>query len=170
MAKYRIRPRVLTRIDAWHYLAAGPGLVDTDFTSTYNCAGEFGLVYLISGDPSMAEALETDLQDTVELTTCDRCGRRSGKGWSFAFRKPVPEGAEDEGILIKCSRCAIRHHPMIRRSLMVALVVGTILTLLNQGDILFAGSWKGALYWKVPLTYCVPFCVATYGALSNARR
>jgi len=53
---------------------------------------------------------------------------------------------------------------------MVALVVGSILTLLNQGDILFAGNWVGAMYWKIPLTYCVPFCVATYGALSNGRR
>tara|TARA_Y100000588_G_C13653249_1_gene668898 strand:- start:309 stop:488 length:180 start_codon:yes stop_codon:yes gene_type:complete len=59
---------------------------------------------------------------------------------------------------------------MLRRSLIVALVVGTILTLLNQGDILFAGHWVGAMYWKVPLTYCVPFLVASYGALTNSRR
>ncbi|PKB71164.1 MAG: hypothetical protein BZY87_06970 [SAR202 cluster bacterium Io17-Chloro-G6] len=59
---------------------------------------------------------------------------------------------------------------MLRRSLMVAVVVGTILTLLNQGDILFSGSVTGAMFWKVPLTYCVPFCVATYGALTNSRR
>ena len=118
----------------------------------------------------MVEALETNLQDAAELAACDRCGRQSGKGWSFAFRKPVPEGAEDEGIILKCPRCAIRHHPLVRRSLMVAFVVGTLLALLNQGDIILAGSWKGDLYWKVPLTYCVPFCVATYGALSNARR
>jgi len=54
--------------------------------------------------------------------------------------------------------------------MIVALVVGSILTLLNQGDILFAGSWNSALYWKIPLTFCIPFCVATYGALSSARR
>jgi len=40
---------------------------------------------------------------------------------------------------------------------------------LNQGDILFAGNWQDPLYWKIPLTYSVPFCVATYGALSNGR-
>ncbi|PKB59302.1 MAG: hypothetical protein BZY83_02530 [SAR202 cluster bacterium Casp-Chloro-G2] len=72
--------------------------------------------------------------------------------------------------MIKCSRCAIRHRPMVRRSLLVALTVGTVLTLLNQGDILFAGEWKSAMYWKIPLTYCVPFLVATYGALTNSRR
>ena len=84
--------------------------------------------------------------------------------------KPVLNGAPDEGVVVKCYRCAILHRPMLRRSLIVAAVVGSLLTLLNQGDILFAGNWDGALYWKVPLTYCVPFCVATYGALSNARR
>ena len=118
----------------------------------------------------MAEALETGAQDAGEFATCDRCGRHSGKGWSFAFSKPVLESAEGVGMILKCSRCAIRHRPVVRRSLMVALVVGTILTLLNQGDVIFAGSSGTALYWKVPLTYCVPFCVATYGALSNARR
>ena len=118
----------------------------------------------------MVEALESSLRDDGQLAPCDRCGRHFGKGWSFTFKKPVPEGAEDNGVIVKCYRCAIRHHPMLRRSLVVAFVVGTILTLLNQGDILIAGGWNEALYWKVPLTYCVPFCVATYGALSNSRR
>ena len=118
----------------------------------------------------MVEALESNLQDAGEVATCEQCNRNCGKGWSFAFKRPVPEGATDEGAIIKCSRCAIRHHPMLRRSLIVTFAVGTILTLLNQGDILLSGSWNSALYWKVPLTYCVPFCVATYGALSNSRR
>ena len=118
----------------------------------------------------MAKALDTDRPDAAQIATCDQCGRHSGKGWSFSFRKPVPEGTSDGGVITKCSRCAIRHGPMLRRSLVVAVVVGTILILLNQGDILFTGSIPGALYWKVPLTYCVPFCVATYGALTNSRR
>ncbi len=118
----------------------------------------------------MAKAPETGLPDAGEYATCGRCGRHSGKGWSFAFRSPPAEGEAEEGMTIKCSRCAIRHRPLVRRSLMVALVVGSLLTVLNQGDVLFAGSWKSPLYWKIPLTYCVPFCVATYGALSNARR
>ena len=59
---------------------------------------------------------------------------------------------------------------MKKRSLLVAIMVGSFLTLLNQGDLIFFGSWNNALYWKVPLTYCTPFCVATYGALTNSRR
>jgi len=58
---------------------------------------------------------------------------------------------------------------MLKRSFLTAVVVGTILTAINQGTILADGDFPGALYWKIPLTYCVPFCVATWGALINSR-
>lgn len=54
---------------------------------------------------------------------------------------------------------------ILRRSARAALVVGTLLTALNQGDLLLQGIFPPALWWKVPLTYLVPFLVATYGAL-----
>ncbi len=69
-----------------------------------------------------------------------------------------------------CWRCAVRHGPMLRRSLMTAIVVGTLLTAINQGNIIAGGAFPAALWWKIPLTYCVPFCVATWGALINSRR
>lgn len=54
----------------------------------------------------------------------------------------------------------------------MALVVGTILNLINQGDALFAGGRLDLT--KLLLTYAVPHCVATYGAvayrLSRARQ
>ena len=51
-----------------------------------------------------------------------------------------------------------------RRSLYVALIVGTILNLINQGDAILAG---GAINWaKIVLTYAVPYLVSTYGAVS----
>lgn len=77
--------------------------------------------------------------------------------------------AGDPGVP-KCFLCSLRHWPMIKKSLMASVVVGTLLTLLNQGDFLVSGNWNPALYWKIPLTYCVPFVVATYGALSNVRK
>jgi hypothetical protein len=52
----------------------------------------------------------------------------------------------------------------LRRSLGVTVVVGTILNLINQWDF-YAGDSPADL-WRMLLTYCVPFCVATYGALS----
>ncbi len=70
---------------------------------------------------------------------------------------------------IRCLRCSFLYRPMLRRSLAASLVVGSLLTAINQGTIIFGGSWDGDLYWKIPLTFCVPFCVATYGALSNSR-
>ena len=80
------------------------------------------------------------------------------------------EGDAGEANAPKCLLCSLRHWPMIKKSLMASVVVGTLLTLLNQGDFLISGNWNPALYWKIPLTYCVPFLVATYGALSNVRK
>jgi hypothetical protein len=51
-----------------------------------------------------------------------------------------------------------------RRSLWVALVVGTILNLINQGDALLAGQRLDVA--KLALTYVVPYIVSTYGAVS----
>lgn len=51
---------------------------------------------------------------------------------------------------------------VLKRSLGVAIVVGTILCGINQGDAILAGQMP--VIWKVVLTYIVPFCVATYGA------
>ena len=51
-----------------------------------------------------------------------------------------------------------------RRSLAVAMVVGIILNLINQGDALWGDA---RLNWtKLLLTFVVPYCVATYGAVS----
>jgi hypothetical protein len=68
-----------------------------------------------------------------------------------------------------CTRHALLHRPMLRRSLLTAVVVGTVLVAINQGNVLLDGRFPAALWWKVPLTYAVPFCVATWGALINSR-
>ena len=50
------------------------------------------------------------------------------------------------------------------RSFYVALVVGTILNLINQGDALIEPA---RISWlKIVLTYFVPYAVNTYGAVS----
>ena len=51
-----------------------------------------------------------------------------------------------------------------RRSFIVALIVGAILNLINQGDALFGGGQLNFI--KLILTFAVPYCVATYGAVS----
>lgn len=51
-----------------------------------------------------------------------------------------------------------------RRSFYVALIVGTILNVINQGDAIFGTE---SINWlKVLLTYFVPYAVCTYGAVS----
>ncbi|MPZ41105.1 MAG: hypothetical protein GEU95_24280 [Rhizobiales bacterium] len=60
-------------------------------------------------------------------------------------------------------RCAVSDG-VPRRSLYVALVVGTILNVINQGDALIAGASLG--WMKIILTYVVPYAVSTYGAVS----
>ena len=57
--------------------------------------------------------------------------------------------------------------PIVRSSLGVALVVGTILNLINQGDALLGD--QAVVLWKIALTYCVPFAVASYGSYTALR-
>jgi hypothetical protein len=57
--------------------------------------------------------------------------------------------------------------PIARRSLLTMLIVGSFLNLINQGDALMRSD--AINWWKVLLTYCVPFCVATFGAYSAFR-
>ncbi len=80
------------------------------------------------------------------------------------------EVGDDPSIPPRCLRCALTYGPLVRRSLIVAVVVGTLLIAINQGNVLLGGSFPPSLVWKIPLTYTVPYCVATFGAIMNARR
>ncbi|WP_072376528.1 nitrate/nitrite transporter NrtS [Hyphomicrobium sp. NDB2Meth4] len=51
-----------------------------------------------------------------------------------------------------------------RTSLSVALVVGSLLNLINQGDVLLGA--KPVIWPKLVLTYLVPYGVSTYGAVA----
>lgn len=54
----------------------------------------------------------------------------------------------------------------VRRSMRVAMVVGSILVAINYGDRIIAGTLGPLEFAKIGLTYCVPYCVATYAAVS----
>jgi hypothetical protein len=92
------------------------------------------------------------------LDVCSVCGRRLGPrtGFVLAGRR-------------RCSFCTLFRSLLLVRSFLTALVVGSIITAINQGDHIVSGGIHGDLFWKIPLTYCVPFCVATWGALINSR-
>ena len=55
----------------------------------------------------------------------------------------------------------------VRRSLTVALLVGTILNAINQGPEILTGHWP--VWWKLILTYLTPFLVASYGSYAAFR-
>jgi hypothetical protein len=55
---------------------------------------------------------------------------------------------------------------IVRRGLKVGLIVGTILTAINHGDLILAGQLTGNSAWKILLTYLVPYCVSTYAGVS----
>jgi hypothetical protein len=59
--------------------------------------------------------------------------------------------------------------PNLRRTTRIALVVGTILTLINQADVLFNGEATLLTAVKIPLNYLVPFIVSNLGVISATR-
>lgn len=54
-----------------------------------------------------------------------------------------------------------------RKAMITALIVGTLLISINHGDTIIAGQMPPLI--KVLLTYCVPYCVTTWGALTGKR-
>ena len=101
---------------------------------------------------------------------CQRCRKDVTHRLAFVFKGRAAAAKETPAETVKCAFCALLHWPMLKRSALAGIVVGTILTLLNQGDRLLLGNWHETHYYQIPLTYCVPFLVATYGALVNSRR
>ena len=63
--------------------------------------------------------------------------------------------------------CFRREH--VRRTVRIALVVGTILTIINQADVIIGGDAKTLTWFKVGLNYCVPFVVSNLGLLAGKR-
>lgn len=90
--------------------------------------------------------------------TCDLCARPV----SYQF------GSQDVHAS-RCLRHAIIYPPVFRRALRVALVVGTLLFVINQADIVLRGDLSRAVALKIALTYLVPFSVSTYSALQINR-
>ena len=51
------------------------------------------------------------------------------------------------------------------KAFLTACVVGTILITINHGDEILTGNYPHPL--KIVLTYCVPYCVTTWGAITG---
>jgi len=81
-------------------------------------------------------------RDALPPLACATCGVRLTVGTAFVL-----------GGACRCTRCALRFAPLLRRS----------------ARTLLAGHVTAAQLWQIPLTYAVPFCVATWGALGANR-
>jgi hypothetical protein len=70
---------------------------------------------------------------------------------------------------LRCWRHGVSYGPVLRRAVRVALVVGTLIFLINQADVVLSGHLTRLVAVKIGLTYLVPFSVSTYSALALNR-
>lgn len=54
---------------------------------------------------------------------------------------------------------------VVKSAIKVALIVGTLLALINHGDSLLQMSLNAENIVQILLTYLVPYCVATYSSV-----
>lgn len=57
----------------------------------------------------------------------------------------------------------------LRRTVPIAIVVGVVLTLINQGAVIAAGDATAATWLRCGLNFLVPFLVSNAGLLSGRR-
>lgn len=58
---------------------------------------------------------------------------------------------------------------ILRRSVVTCLIVGALLTVINQGDVLIRGQVDAIVALKIALTFLVPFVVATMSGAAAIR-
>jgi hypothetical protein len=94
---------------------------------------------------------------TDDQPLCEVCGRIA----RYRFASAGPASAPN----LRCLRHAVFYPRVFRRAVRVAAVVGTILFLINQLDVVVAGRITALVVAKILLTFLVPFSVSTYSAL-----
>jgi hypothetical protein len=101
--------------------------------------------------------------DGEQLDRCEQCDKR------IEAPDPCYRLRSGEGWRLTCRRCAVTYGPLLRRSLRIAGIIGSVLLIINHGDTILGGQLHASLAWKIPATYAVPFLVATWSGLSNTR-
>jgi hypothetical protein len=64
----------------------------------------------------------------------------------------------------------LRTPAMLKRSLLIAAIVGTILSIVNQASVIAKGESTTLTWLRVAANYVVPFIVSNAGALAATRR
>jgi hypothetical protein len=64
-----------------------------------------------------------------------------------------------------CRYCAQREH--LRRTALIAIVVGLLLTAINQSDVILGGRATALTWVRCALNFVVPFVVSNLGLLGG---
>jgi hypothetical protein len=88
-------------------------------------------------------------------------------GCANRSRYEFASGADTQHV--RCLRHALGYPPVRDRAIRVALLVGSILLVINQGDVVLSGQLSAVVAAKIGLTYLVPYSVSTYSALATNR-
>ena len=85
-------------------------------------------------------------------------------------RERLRSGAQaGEHLLVRDALRICLEPQNLRRTLAIALVVGTILTAINQADVILRGDATWTIAAKAALNYLVPFIVSNLGLLVGTR-
>jgi hypothetical protein len=63
----------------------------------------------------------------------------------------------------------VAYRPHLRKTILIALAVRTVLFCINQLDVVLRGDATSSVWVKSAVTYLVPFCVANAGVLVATR-
>ena len=69
---------------------------------------------------------------------------------------------------LKFAAAVFFNRKVVKRSAIVALIVGTILAFINHGDLIFSGTLNSACWIKMIATCFVPYTVSSVTAVLTA--
>jgi hypothetical protein len=70
---------------------------------------------------------------------------------------------------LRAALATCRNPSNLRRTVTIALIVGTILSIINEGDVLIHGDATAATAVKIGLNFVVPFIVSNLGVLAGTQ-
>ncbi len=78
-------------------------------------------------------------------------------------------GFFNSGARVAATLSLAKRRDVVVRALKTALLVGTILVVINHGDNLLQGEVSLVTALKMLLTFMVPYCVSTYASVSTLK-